>query len=104
MNKNQLASKLAQSLNRSKKECREFLDATLLLLEKALVQQEDISLRGFGTFKLKHRPPRDTLNPATGEWVVTKDKYMPVFTPAKSLVVNCSSGLEEDSSSDDEDQ
>jgi nucleoid DNA-binding protein len=106
MNKNQLASHLAQSLNKSRKECRDFLDATLLLLEKTLAQQEDISLSGFGTFKLKRRPSREARNPATGERVVAKEKMIPVFTPAKSLVVNCSSGLEEDSSSssDDEDE
>jgi nucleoid DNA-binding protein len=104
MNKNQLVTQLAQSLNKSRKECGEFLEATLLLFEKTLAQREDISLRGFGTFKLKHRPSRDAQNPASGEWLVTQEKYIPVFTPAKSLVVNCSSGLEleEDSSSDDE--
>jgi integration host factor subunit beta len=102
MNKNQLVAQLAQSLNKSRKECGEFLEATLLLLEKALVQQEGVSLRGFGTFKLKHRPSRDAQNPASGEWLVTQEKYIPVFTPAKSLVANCSSGLQEDSSSDDE--
>jgi nucleoid DNA-binding protein len=102
MNKNQLVAQLAQSLNKSRKECGEFLEATLLLIEKTLAQREDISLRGFGTFKLKHRPSRDAQNPASGEWLVTQEKYIPVFTPAKSLVANCSSGLEEDSSSDDE--
>jgi integration host factor subunit beta len=104
MNKNQLVAQLAQFLNKPRKECGEFLEATLLLLEKTLAQREDISIRGFGTFKLKHRPSRDAQNPASGEWLVTQEKYIPVFTPAKSLVANCSSGLEEGSSSDDEDE
>jgi len=44
-----------------------------------------IEIRGFGSFSLHYRPPRNAHNPKTGEKVVTKPKYSPHFKPGKDL-------------------
>lgn len=56
-----------------------------------------IEIRGFGSFSLHYRPPRNAHNPKTGEKVVTSPKYSPHFKPGKELRerVDASKGLVE---------
>lgn len=51
----------------------------------ALSKNERIEIRGFGSFKLHYRPPRNAHNPKTGEKVATPAKYMPHFKVGKEL-------------------
>lgn len=44
-----------------------------------------IEIRGFGSFGLNYRPPRQGRNPKTGEKVQVPAKYMPHFKPGKEL-------------------
>jgi integration host factor subunit beta len=44
-----------------------------------------IEIRGFGSFALNYRPPRQGRNPKTGEKVAVPAKYMPHFKPGKEL-------------------
>lgn len=44
-----------------------------------------IEIRGFGSFTLHYRPPRNAHNPKTGEKVATIPKYTPHFKPGKEL-------------------
>lgn len=44
-----------------------------------------IEIRGFGSFSLHYRPPRNAHNPKTGEKVITQAKYSPHFKPGKEL-------------------
>lgn len=51
----------------------------------ALVVNERIEIRGFGSFKLHERPPRTGRNPRTGEVVEIPAKRVPHFKPGKEL-------------------
>lgn len=44
-----------------------------------------IEIRGFGSFSLHYRPPRNAHNPKTGAKVITKPKFSPHFKPGKDL-------------------
>ncbi len=44
-----------------------------------------IEIRGFGSFGLNYRPPRQGRNPRTGEKVQVPAKYSPHFKPGKEL-------------------
>lgn len=44
-----------------------------------------IEIRGFGSFSLHYRAPRNAHNPKTGAKVVTEAKYSPHFKPGKEL-------------------
>ncbi len=57
----------------------------LQLMSDALVQNQRIEVRGFGSFTLHFRPPRNAHNPKTGERVKTTAKYSPHFKPGKEL-------------------
>lgn len=44
-----------------------------------------IEVRGFGSFGLNHRPPRQGRNPKTGDKVTVPAKYVPHFKAGKEL-------------------
>jgi len=54
-------------------------------MSEALSQGERIEIRGFGSFSLHYRPPRQGRNPKTGESVALAGKYVPHFKPGKEL-------------------
>ena len=51
----------------------------------SLQRQEKIELRGFGSFKLRHRRARVGRNPKTGARVEIPAKVVPYFKPGKDL-------------------
>ena len=54
-------------------------------MSQALATGERIEIRGFGSFSLHFRPPRQGRNPKTGESVALSGKYVPHFKPGKEL-------------------
>lgn len=54
-------------------------------MSDTLSQGGRIEIRGFGSFSLHYRPPRNAHNPKTGEKVATEAKYTPHFKPGKEL-------------------
>ncbi len=54
-------------------------------MSEALASGERIEIRGFGSFSLHYRPPRQGRNPKTGETVALAGKYVPHFKPGKEL-------------------
>lgn len=75
----------AQLTHLSEKQVADGVNQILDLMCDALVKNQRIEIRGFGSFSLHHRPPRNAHNPKTGEKVVTKAKYSPHFKPGKEL-------------------
>ncbi len=61
------------------------LKQMLEIMSDALAQGERIEIRGFGSFSLHFRPPRQGRNPKTGEAVALSGKYVPHFKPGKDL-------------------
>jgi integration host factor subunit beta len=51
----------------------------------SFVNGHRIEIRGFGSFGLRKRLPRQARNPKTGEVVITEEKYVLYFKPGKSL-------------------
>ena len=54
-------------------------------MSQALAGGERIEIRGFGSFSLHYRPPRQGRNPKTGDSVALAGKYVPHFKPGKEL-------------------
>lgn len=54
-------------------------------MSDALATGERIEIRGFGSFSLHFRPPRQGRNPKTGEAVALPGKHVPHFKPGKDL-------------------
>ena len=69
----------------TKRECGVVVDAFLDAVKEALARGEGIELRGFRTFKVRHRTARTARNPRTGEAVEIAARDVPVFQPSRLL-------------------
>lgn len=50
------------------------------------VKNDDpVTIVGFGTFKLQHKPQRTGRNPATGATITIAEKYVPKFVPGAAF-------------------
>ena len=67
----------------TKKDCAAVVEAFLNAVKQALANGEHIEIRGFGTFKVRHRKPRLARNPRTGESVRVPARDVPVFKPSR---------------------
>jgi nucleoid DNA-binding protein len=69
----------------TKKDCALVVDGLLNAIKNALAEQENIEIRGFGTFKVRKRKARMARNPRTGEAVEVPARLVPIFKPSKDL-------------------
>src|SRR5947208_13616499 len=69
----------------SKKDCARVVDSFLDAIKEALQEQKNIEVRGFGTFKIRHRKTRIATNPRTGSPVEESPSPGPVFKRSKIL-------------------
>ena len=72
----------------------------LEIMSDALAQGQRIEIRGFGSFSLHFRPPRQGRNPKTGETVALAGKYVPHFKPGKDLRERVNDPLDDTDASD----
>lgn len=84
MNKEQLINEVAQVLN-TKKEARAAVDSVFSTIKQTLQNDEQVTIIGFGTFKVDHRKARKGRNPQTGEELMIEAKKVPKFAPGKAL-------------------
>jgi len=86
MIKSQLIASLAAKMTHlPEKQVTDSINRVLELMSDALIRNQRIEIRGFGSFSLHYRPPRNAHNPKTGEKVITEAKFSPHFKPGKEL-------------------
>ena len=85
MNTNELADRLAADTGTSKADARKAVDAVLAAIAEAAASGEEVSLNGFGKFKVRDIPAREGRNPATGAAMTIAASRKLSFTPAKAL-------------------
>ena len=67
----------------------------LEIMSDALATGERIEIRGFGSFSLHFRPPRQGRNPKTGEAGALAGKHVPHFKPGKDLRERVNDGADQ---------
>ena len=67
MNKSELIDAIASDAKLTKKDTEAFLKAFTENVSKAMVKGEDVTLIGFGSFKVGERAARTGRNPKTGK-------------------------------------
>lgn len=88
MIKNDIVRKLSESpicFRISQKQLRQIVTEVLNVMTEALLNREDIILRGFGHFRVKYRAPRVINHPSTKQRIMSPPKYMIFFDPAKNI-------------------
>jgi integration host factor subunit beta len=85
MNKSDLIEKLAMQADRTRKQAEQVVNLIFDSMSNALLQEDRIEIRGFGTFVSKHYPAYDGRNPRTGEVIRVAEKHLPFFKVGKDL-------------------
>ena len=85
MTKADLVEQVAEAIGPgiTKKDCALVVDGFLNAVKRAMVEGDNIEIRGFGTFKVRRRKSRMARNPRTGDPVEVPARAMPVFKPSK---------------------
>jgi len=85
MNNSDLAEALAAEQGITKADARKYVDAVFTHIAAAAGKGEEISLNGFGKFKVKDSPAREGRNPSTGATIQIAASKKLGFTPAKAV-------------------
>ncbi|RLA47597.1 MAG: DNA-binding protein HU [Gammaproteobacteria bacterium] len=85
MNKTELVDEIAEAADLSKSSASRALDAAIDAITGTLKKGDPVSLVGFGTFSVKHRPARKGRNPRTGEEIDIRAANVPGFKAGKAL-------------------
>ena len=85
MNNSDLADKLAASHDITKADARKLVDAVFAAIADAAAAGEEVSLNGFGKFKVKDSPAREGRNPSTGATIQIAASKKLGFSPAKAV-------------------
>lgn len=85
VNKAEVIEHIAAEASISKADATKALEAFIDGVKTTLVQGDQLSLVGFGTFSIKNRAARIGRNPQTGEQIQIKAAKIPSFKPGKAL-------------------
>ena len=84
--KKELARMLAKKSNRVLIcEAEEWVNTIFESIENALQYGDDVKIRGFGTFRRRHRNERNGYNPSNGEPLSVEAYNTVTFLPSKEL-------------------
>lgn len=85
MNHAELSDSVAASLGISKADGRKAVDAVFAAITDAAAKGDEVSVNGFGKFKVKASPAREGRNPSTGETIQIKAAKKLGFGAAKAV-------------------
>jgi integration host factor subunit beta len=85
MTKAELVSRVAAQINLTKKQTEVIVNTLFQSITDSLGEGGKVELRGFGSFRVRHRDARVARNPKSGEKVEVPAKKVPFFKAGKEL-------------------
>ena len=85
MTKAELVETVSKVSDLTRKHSEVIVDAVFTSIIDALQRGDKIELRGFGSFRIRHRNSRKGRNPKTGDSVSVPEKRVPFFKVGKRL-------------------
>jgi integration host factor subunit beta len=85
MTKSELSEILAQRLNLTNKRAKLIVESVIESLREALLKDERIEIRGFGSFMNRRYKAYTGRNPKTGKAIRVPTKILPFFKVGKEL-------------------
>jgi DNA-binding protein HU-beta len=85
MNTNELIAQIAEAHGVSKAQAKSIVEDILKNIVDAAASGAEVSLSGFGKFKVKAAPEREGRNPASGEKIKIAASKKLTFSSAKSV-------------------
>ena len=88
MNKTELIQAVSKKSNLKLVEAEKVVNGFIETVSNELKRKNNVTLVGFGTFKVTYRAARTGVNPKTGAKITIKAKNAPVFRAGKALKEN----------------
>lgn len=85
VNTSDLVDRVAETHGLTKTQAKAVVEDVLKGISEAAAKGEEISLNGFGKFKVQNKPEREGRNPSTGATIKIAASKKLVFQPAKAL-------------------
>ena len=85
MNKGDLINRIAEDAGITKAQATDALNSVLSSVRDTLKDGKKLTLVGFGTFSINHRPERQGRNPRTKETITIAAKNVVKFKAGKEL-------------------
>lgn len=85
MNTNDLIDAVATSTGSSKAEAKQAVDSVFGAIADAAAKGDEVSINGFGKFKVKASAAREGRNPSTGETIKIAASKKLTFAAAKAV-------------------
>lgn len=85
MNKSELIDTLAQEVNLPHREATAITNTIIETMIEALAKGDNIEIRGFGSFVIKHYRSYEGRNPKSGKKIEVAPKKLPFFKVGKEL-------------------
>jgi len=85
MNKSELIDALAQEVNLPPREAAAVTNTIIDTMIEALAKGDNIEIRGFGSFVIKHYRSYEGRNPKSGKKIEVSPKKLPFFKVGKEL-------------------
>jgi DNA-binding protein HU-beta len=85
MNSSDLADHIAGAHGLTKADAKKIVDAVFGAIGDAAAKGDEVSIPGFGKFKVKHSPAREGRNPSTGAAMKIAASRKLGFTVAKAI-------------------
>jgi len=99
MTKADIINKISATTGLPKKDVAATVEAFMDTIKGSLLEKENVYLRGFGSFVVKHRAEKTARNISKNTTIVIEAHDFPSFKPAKSFVAKMKG---EDVADDDE--
>ena len=95
MTKADIVDKVAGGTGLTKLETEAIIEGFFATVIEALKNGHGIEIRGFGSYKVKKKNPRNARNPKTGEKVFVDEHYVPTFKFSKEFKERVNIGMSE---------
>lgn len=86
MTKAELVRAVAEKTGADQPTVQRIVEDTMLVIKNSLIAKENVYLRGFGTFGLKHRAEKTARNISKNTTLVVPAHDLPHFKPCKDFV------------------
>lgn len=88
MTKAELASAVSADCGLSHAESLAAIESVMKIIKETLRRKENVYLRGFGTFDLKHRATKTARNISKNTTIIVPEHDLPHFKPCKEFTAS----------------
>lgn len=88
MTKSEVVSEICKKTGIDRAEALQCVEAFMEVVKESLINEENVYLRGFGSFILKKRAQKTARNISKNTTIIVPEHNIPAFKPAKTFAVD----------------